>query len=112
MILLMLNGFFEMQFTLWGTLLSTENRLPYLWPAVATNVLSLVLMCGLLRFSSLGLGALVLGPFVAGILFNHWYWPPYAARTLGTSLIHFLFHRPAAAQSEPKPGLSGNLAES
>ncbi|HVV70683.1 MAG TPA: hypothetical protein VHI52_04150, partial [Verrucomicrobiae bacterium] len=77
---LMISSFFEMQFTLWGTLLSTENRLPYLWPTVATNVLSLILSFSLIRFTSLGLGALVLGPLIAGLLFNYWFWPPYTAR--------------------------------
>jgi hypothetical protein len=89
--LMMFNGFFEMQFIIWGTLLSTENRLPYLWPALATNVLSFGLSLALVRFTSLGVGALVLGPFLAGILFNHWYWPPYAARALGTNLTHLMF---------------------
>jgi hypothetical protein len=112
MVLLMLNGFFEMQFTLWGTLLSTENRLPYLWPAVATNVLSLIFSFGLLRSTSFGLGALVLGPFLAGILFNHWYWPPYAARSLGTNLRHFLFHRPPDTQINTAPSFSRKPAAS
>lgn len=95
--LMMLNAFFEMHFNIWGTLLSTENRLPYLWPAVATNVLSFILSLVLIHFTSLGLGALVLGPFLAGILFNHWFWPPYAARTLGTTLFRFLFTGPSAS---------------
>ncbi len=89
--LLLLNGFFEMHFNLWGTLLSMENRLPYLWPAVATNGLSFLLSLALIHFTSLGLGALVLGPLAAGIVFNHWYWPPVAARRLGTSLFRLLF---------------------
>ncbi len=103
--LMMFNGFFDMQFVLWGTLLSMENRLPYLWPSLATNVLGLCLALGLVHFTSLGLGALVLGPLLAGILFNHWYWPPYAARSLGTTLTRLLFvgagiTRPANGQSE------------
>ena len=89
--LMMINAFFEMHFTLWGTLLTTENRLPYLWPTVATNILSLLFSMCLIHFTSLGLGALVLGPFLAGILFNYWYWPPFAARSLGTNLFDLLF---------------------
>jgi hypothetical protein len=94
LVLLMLNSFFEMQFTLWGTLLTTENRVPYLWPTVATNVLSLGLSLTLIHFTSLGLGALVLGPLLSGILFNYWFWPPYAARSLGTTLLRLLFLGP------------------
>jgi hypothetical protein len=97
--LFMLNAFFEMHFTLWGTLLITENRLPYLWPTVATNLLSLSLTLSLIHFTSLGLGALVLGPLIAGLLFNYWYWPPFAARSLGTTLFKLLFLRPAKLPS-------------
>jgi Na+-driven multidrug efflux pump len=103
MLLLALNGFFLLQFNLWGTLITIENRLPYLWPTVITNVISLVLSLILIKFTSLGIGALVLGPFLAGILFNHWYWPFYSARALGTSLIPFLFTRPRA-QAAPRQG--------
>ncbi len=92
--LMMVNAFLEMQFILWGTLLSTENRLPFLWPTVATNGLSLILSLLLIHFTSLGLGALVLAPLLAGILFNYWYWPPYAARSLGIGLFHLLFKGP------------------
>ncbi|HYG35529.1 MAG TPA: hypothetical protein VEC99_12130 [Clostridia bacterium] len=93
--LLMLNAFLEMQFVLWGTLLSLENRLVYLWPTVATNILSLVFSFIFVHFSSLGLGGLVLGPLFAGLLFNYWYWPPYAARRLGTTLLHLLLKGPS-----------------
>jgi hypothetical protein len=92
--LMSLDAFLLMQFSLWGTLIFTQNRLPYLWPTVATNVLSFLLSLNLVAFTSLGLGALVLGPLIAGSLFNYWYWPPYAARCVGTTLFRFLFRRP------------------
>lgn len=89
MALLLLNGFLEMQFILWGTLLFTENRMEYLWPTVATNVLSLGLSLALIHYTGLGLGALVLGPLLAGAIFNYWYWPAYEARRLGTTVLRF-----------------------
>jgi len=100
--LMMINAFFEMHFNIWGTLLSTENRLPYLWPSVATNVMSFILSLVLIHSTARGLGALVLGPFLAGILFNYWFWPPYAARRLGTTLFRFLF---AGPDTSPANGL-------
>ncbi|MGH7975916.1 MAG: hypothetical protein ACREC8_04570 [Limisphaerales bacterium] len=87
--------FLNMQFTMWGTLIATGNRLPLLWPTVATNVLSLVLSLALVHFTTLGLGALVLGPLLAGLIFNYWYWPPFAARGIGTTLFHFIFFGPS-----------------
>ena len=92
---LALNAFLLMQFTLWTTLMSLGNRLPHLWPTVATNALSLALSLALIHFTPLGVGALVLGPLLAGSLFNYWYWQFYGARTLGTSLLKFLLRRPA-----------------
>lgn len=92
---LTLYAFLNMQFTMWGTLIASGNRLPLLWPTVATNVLSLGLSLALVHFTTLGLGALVLGPLLAGLVFNYWYWPPFAARGIGTSLFRFIFFGPA-----------------
>ncbi len=92
---LTLYSFLDMQFTIWGTLIATGNRLTYLWPTVATNVFSLLLSLALVHFTNLGLGALVLGPLLAGCLFNYWYWPHYAARGIGTTLLRFLFLGPS-----------------
>ena len=97
--LMSLDAFLLMQFSFWGTLISTQNRLPYLWPTVATNVLSFLLSLNLVAFTSLGLGGLVLGPLLAGSLFNYWYWPPYSARCIGTTLLRFLFGRPTQQKS-------------
>jgi O-antigen/teichoic acid export membrane protein len=100
--ILMLYAFLNMQFVLWGTLIATGNRLSYLWPTVATNVLSLMLSLALVHFTTLGLGALVLGPLLAGIIFNYWYWPPFAARGIGTTLFHFIFFGPSAKNESRK----------
>jgi hypothetical protein len=97
--LLLLNSLFEMQFGLWTMLIFTQNRMPFLWFFVASSVLSLALSFSLIQFTSLGLGALVLGPLVAGSLFNYWYWPSYGARTLGAGLLGFLLKRPPPPQS-------------
>jgi hypothetical protein len=101
--LLFLNSLLEMQFTLWTTLIFAQNRMPFLWFAVASNVLSLTLSQTLIHFTSLGLGALVLAPLLAGSLFNYWYWPPYGARSLGTSLFRLLFTRPQPRQPAEAP---------
>jgi len=94
LLLLALNTFLEMQFVFWGTLISTENRLPYLWPAVASNVLSLALTLLLIHFTALGLGSLGLAPLLAGSLFNYWYWLPAGAGSIQTRWFKFMFSRP------------------
>jgi hypothetical protein len=91
---LMSYTFLYLQYVTWGTLMATANNLAYLWPTVATNVLSLILSVLLVYYTRFGLGALVLGPLLAGVLFNFWYWPAYAAREIGTTLLRFLFLGP------------------
>lgn len=90
LIVLGLNGFFETQFQIWGTLISTQNRLPYLWPSVAANIGSLVLALALFYGTGLGVGAFVLGPLLTGIVFNYWFWPLEGARSIGTTLFRFM----------------------
>ncbi len=97
--LMVLDSFLLLQFSFWTTLILAQNRLPSLWPTVATNVLSLLLSLTLVNFTSLGTGALVLGPLIAGCLFNYWYWPPYGARSVGTSLFRFLFSHGDSART-------------
>ncbi len=96
---LMLYFFLYSHIVTWATLLATANNLAYVWPSVATNVLSLILSLLLVYFTTLGLGALVLGPLLAGAVFNFWYWPAYAAREIGTTLFHFLFLGPKTKSS-------------
>ncbi|HNZ75110.1 MAG TPA: O-unit flippase-like protein [Verrucomicrobiota bacterium] len=97
--LLALNSFLEMQTSIWGTLITTENRIPFLWPSLASKLLSFGLSLTFIYTTSLGLGALVLAPFLAHCLFDYWYWPIHAARGIQTSLARFMFSRPKG-----KPG--------
>ncbi|MBI4325302.1 MAG: hypothetical protein HY674_08570 [Chloroflexi bacterium] len=92
--LLAANAFLESQFTMWTTLISTENRIPALWPTVATHLLSLTLVLSLLQCTSLGLGVFVVSPLLAGCLFNYWYWPIQGARSLQSGWLQFMFSRP------------------
>jgi hypothetical protein len=92
--LLILNTFLETQISIWGTLISTENRIPFLWPSVAGSLLAFALSLTLIHTTSLGLGALVLAPLLAHSLFNYWFWPLYAAQGIHTSWARFMFTRP------------------
>ncbi len=92
--LLALSSFLETQVSIWGALILTENRFPFLWPSLAANLLAFALSLTLIHTTSLGLGAFVLAPFLAHSLFNYWYWPLYAARGIQTSWARFMFSRP------------------
>jgi hypothetical protein len=91
--LLVLNAFMEMQFAFWTHLLSTENRIPSLWATVVTYSSGVLLTFGLLKLTPLGLGAVVLGPLIAGGMFNYWYWPVVGAKSLQTGWLRFTFFR-------------------
>src|SRR5207247_580035 len=41
---LALNAFLDMQFGTWATFISTENRIPTLWPTLISSVLTIVLV--------------------------------------------------------------------
>jgi O-antigen/teichoic acid export membrane protein len=92
--LLAFSSFLDTQVGIWGTLISTENRIPFLWPSVAGSLLAFALSLTLIHTTSLGLGAFVLAPLLAHSLFNYWYWPLYAARGIQTSWARFMFSRP------------------
>jgi O-antigen/teichoic acid export membrane protein len=92
--LLALNSFLETQVSLWGMIISTENRIPFLWPSVAGCLLAFALSLTLVHTTSLGLGAFVLAPLLAHSLFNYWYWPVHAAHGIQTSWWRFMFTHP------------------
>ncbi len=94
LVLLAVNALLEMGYLFWGTLLSVENRIPTLWSTVATNAGSILLALALARWSGLGMLALILAPLLSGLLFLYWYWPVAGARSLGVSLLPFMFSGP------------------
>lgn len=102
MALLALNGLLEQHLSVWNTLIAMGNRLPMLWPSLATNAAALALNLLFVSLPGAVPGALALGPLVAGVAFNYWFWPRYGARTLGLGWFQFLRHgfarlRPAGA---------------
>ena len=101
---LMFSAFMDMQMSTCGTLIATGNRLPFIWPGIITNVASMILSLSLLRFTTLGPGAFVLGPILSNAVFNYWYWPPFAARGMKTTLFRFLFFGPEKLAVIPAPG--------
>jgi hypothetical protein len=99
--LMTLGSFLDTQLNLWAMVIFTANRFTFLWPMVGGNVLSVALCLTLIHFTSLGLGALVLAPLLVGSLFNYWYWPSYACRSIGTSFFGLLFRGNSPAASQP-----------
>jgi O-antigen/teichoic acid export membrane protein len=93
LVMLATTAFLELQFTFWGTLLSTENRVPYLLAAVVTQIVALLLFLLMSQVLGLDYAALVLAPLVAGLIFNYWFWALAGAQSAGTTLTRFLIRR-------------------
>ncbi|HEY6228676.1 MAG TPA: hypothetical protein VI282_16275 [Verrucomicrobiae bacterium] len=92
--LLAVQALFDMQYTFWTTLLTSENRIPSTWAAMITNVSSIVVAYALVKTTDLGLGAFVVAPLVCGLAFNYWYWAKVGARAIGTNWFGYMFHKP------------------
>lgn len=93
-LLLLVSTFLDMKMIVWTTFLSTENRVPSLWPVTATNVIIVALVWLLAEPSLLGLGAFACAPLMAGALFNYWFWPIAGARNLKSSWLRYMFVPP------------------
>jgi hypothetical protein len=93
--LLAVQALLEVNYVFWTTLLTSENRIPSLWAAVATNVAALILGYVLVKSTDLGLGSFVLAPLLANVAFNYWFWPRSGAKLLGMSWFGYMFRKPA-----------------
>ena len=96
MVVLAFNCLMDVHFTFWTTLLSMQNRLPFLWSTLITNACTLIVALLLFAFTSLEMGALVIAPLLAGVVFNYWYWGIVGAANLGTTWRRFVFGTEAA----------------
>lgn len=90
LVLMGLNSLLEQHCSAWNSLIAMGNRLPMLWPSLATNAAGLGLNLLVITFPGAEAGFLVLGPLLAGLVFNYWYWPRYGARTLGMTWWQFV----------------------
>lgn len=88
--LLAINHFLWLRYAFWVFLISTENRLPSLWPTVITNLITLIVAKIFIQDSHFEIGSLVLAPLICGGLFNYWYWMIEGAKTLDTNWRRFL----------------------
>jgi O-antigen/teichoic acid export membrane protein len=98
--LLCLLYFLESQMSIWGTLILTSNRMPFLWAFLIANGMGLLFALILLHSTTLGAGALVLGPLICGLIYNYWKWPREGSRLMGISWVGLMLRRPRRAKAE------------
>lgn len=93
-LVLLLNVFLEAQMAVWSTLLTTENRVPTLWPVAFTHLCTVLLVIVLLKGTALGIGALAVAPLLTGSVFNYWFWARQGPRMIGSTWLRFMIRRP------------------
>jgi hypothetical protein len=86
--------FMESNVGTWTTFLSTENRIPSLWPMTIANLVSALMAYVLSVKTNWGVASVVMAPMIVGALFNYWYWPHAAARNVGLSWVRLMFEPP------------------
>ena len=94
LVLLLADGLGQLHFQMWTTLISTDNRIPALWPLVITHAVGMMVVLVLVLGLDRGLAAMVATPLVLGLLFNYWWWVRVGVRMLGTTYLDFLRHVP------------------
>lgn len=90
LLLLLLDALGQLNFSLWTTLISTENRIPAVWPLVATHVAGVIMAAVLVFRFGWDVSALVITPPILGSLFNYWWWAREGTRVLRTTFPRFL----------------------
>lgn len=103
LVLMAANALIESHCSAWNTLIAVGNRLPMLWPSLATNAASLALNLALVHCASAEAGWLALGPLLAGMAFNYWYWPKFGARTMQLSWLEAIKHGLRAKSLSARP---------
>jgi hypothetical protein len=95
LVVLAVNALFEMHVASWNQLIATTNHFPFVRAMIASSIGSLILAFVLVHVTTLGPGALILAPLIAGSLLNYWYWPGHGARVLQQTWWRFIFSRPS-----------------
>lgn len=70
--------------------ISTYNTLPYTKAFIVSSILSVLGSYLLLKYTSIGVWALIVAPLFVSFCYNIWKWPKYILNHSETSLIKFL----------------------
>ncbi|AYN29774.1 hypothetical protein D8682_24055 [Buttiauxella sp. 3AFRM03] len=75
--LLILGGvyFLELLHSLCATILTTKNKIPFVKPALISGVLIVISSYALLKYTSLGLVAVIVAQGSVQLMYNNWKWP-------------------------------------
>ncbi|WP_125704620.1 O-unit flippase-like protein [Lacticaseibacillus daqingensis] len=65
--------------------ISNTNRVPYMVPFMIASVSGIVLSLIIVKYTAIGVWALVVGPGIVQLMFNNWYWLHTVVKRLGTT---------------------------
>lgn len=80
------------QHSVCATLIANTNRIPYTKAFVVSSCAGVCLSTILLRISNGSIYGLILGQFIAQVVYNNWKWPREAARRLKSTYFGLLYN--------------------
>lgn len=80
----------EANHTIFSNIIATKNEVPYVKASLISGAIIGLLTFLLLKFTTLGLWAVVLPQFIVQLCYNNWKWPVYVMKDLNLSIIKIL----------------------
>lgn len=69
----------------YASYISNTNKVPYMIPFIASSFIGIFLAVILIRFTSLGIWALILSQILSQAIYNNWKWPFVVMKTFNTN---------------------------
>ncbi|GGH14552.1 hypothetical protein GCM10007422_35990 [Pedobacter zeae] len=80
----------EMNHTLFATLITTKNSVPFVKPALISGILIVLFSFISLKYLKLGLPGILVSQFVVQLAYNNWKWPVVGLKDLGIGLFQLI----------------------
>lgn len=80
----------EMNHTLFATLITTKNSVPFVKPALISGILIVLFSFISLKYLKLGLPGILVSQFVVQLAYNNWKWPVVGLKDLRIGLFQLI----------------------
>ncbi|WP_316801208.1 O-unit flippase-like protein [Pedobacter frigidisoli] len=82
--------FLEMNHSLFATLITTKNTVPFVKPAIISGVLVVLFSYISLQFLALGMFGVLSSQFIVQAAYNNWKWPYVSLKDLNSNLLQLV----------------------
>lgn len=84
---LFIASFLESQHSIMATVLTFENRIPFVMPAIISGLLIVLFALALLWFFDISLWAIILPQLIVQLAYNNWKWPSLVLDVMDTKYL-------------------------